>query len=75
MRKCILAILVILCLRIQAQDCDLTLFSEPFGAIVPVGWTGDFNMLGGGLVEGWATSSGPSLTPGTGPSVPAEGSH
>jgi len=44
-------------------------------AIPPVGWTGDFNMLSGTLVEGWYTTTGPTETAMTGPDVPADGTH
>jgi hypothetical protein len=59
----------------QSQTCDSILLAAPFGATQPVGWTGDFNMLGGGLAEGWLTSTGPSSAAGTGPQAPFAGTH
>jgi len=75
MKYILLSILVLLSLNLKAQTCDSILLAESFGAAQPVGWTGDFNMLGGGLAEGWLTATGPSITPGTGPQAPFAGTH
>lgn len=70
-----LLLLLLLLSQASAQDCTITVLQEEFSSTAPAGWTGDFNMLGGGLREGWLTESGATPTSDTGPDTASAGSH